>query len=129
MANEAVLVFETSKPIPFTCADGTGIEKGCVLKLSDPMTVAATSADNDVFGGIAAEEKIASDGKVKIGVYRYGIFKMLSGGSTVGKPQVISAANTVVDATANDNDLGYVFGHALETAGNGETVLVEVGAS
>ena len=128
MANEAVLVFETDRPIPFTCADGAGIEKGCVLKLADPMTVSATSADNDIFGGIAAEEKIASDGKVKIGVYRRGIFKMLVGaaGVTVGKDVVISAANTVVDYTTLDDEKGYKVGKALETAANGETALIEV---
>ena len=27
MAQECTLIFETEPPIPFTCADGTGIEK------------------------------------------------------------------------------------------------------
>jgi len=129
MANEAVLVFETERPIPMTCADGAGIEKGAALKIADPMTVSVSSGDNEAFGGIAAEEKIASDGKVKIGVYFGGVFKMLVGaaGITVGKPVVYSAANTVVDTTAADNDLGYTIGKALETAANGETALIFVG--
>jgi len=57
MANEAVLVFEVSKPVPMTCADGATIEKGALLTLIDPFTVATSSADNQVFVGIAAEEK------------------------------------------------------------------------
>ena len=77
MANEAVLIVETDLPIMFTCANETGIEKGTLLKLSDPNTVAAATADNDIFIGIAAEEKIASDGKTKIAVYTRGIFKMV----------------------------------------------------
>ena len=54
MANEAVLMFETHPAIPFTVADGAGIEKGTLLKMSDSMTVAATSADNDIFAGVMA---------------------------------------------------------------------------
>ena len=69
MADECTLVFETGLPIPFTCADGTGIEKGAVLLLTDPMTVATTTGDNDEVAGIAAEEKIADDGKTTIPVY------------------------------------------------------------
>ena len=129
MANEAVLVFETELPIPITVADGSGLEKGTCLKLSDPFTGAASSADNDLFGGILAEEKIVSDGRTKCAAYFGGVFKMAAGaaGFTVGKPVVYSGANLVVDTTAADNDLGYIVGKALETAATGETGLVFVG--
>ena len=130
MANEAVLVFETERPIPFTCADGVTIEKGCLLKLSDPFTVAATSADNDVFIGIAAEEKIASDGKTKIGVYLRGIFKLVVDAgdtTTVGLHCVIRAANAIGLFDTLDDENGKVVGRALETGAAGETVLVAVG--
>jgi hypothetical protein len=129
MANEWVLMIETEVPIMMTCSDGATIEKGTLLKMTDPMTVAASSADNEAFGGVAAEEKIVSDGKTKIAVYFDGVFKGLCGGAgaTVGKPVSISAANTVVDSAAGDNDLGYCAGKALETAANGETFLVFVG--
>ena len=131
MANEAVLVFEMQAPIPMTCANATGIEKGTVLKLSDPFTVAASSADNDIFAGIAAEEKIASDGRTKIAVYQPGggnIFKMVcsSTASTVGLHQVIKGANTIGDYTTLDDEKGYVIGQALETGASTETILVRV---
>jgi hypothetical protein len=131
MANEAVLIYETEIPIPFTCADNAGIEKGTVLKLADPATVSACSADNDIFIGIAAEEKIANDGKTKIAVYTKGIFKMTvsSTGSTVGLHQVIKGANTIGDYTTLDDEKGYVIGKALETGTNGETILVLVGGT
>lgn len=131
MADEAVLIYETSLPIPFTVANGAAIEKGTVLKLSDPMTVAAATADNDIFAGIAAEEKIASDGKTKIAVYTSGIFKMVcsSTASTVGLHQVIKGTNTIGDATTLDDEKGYVIGKALETGASTETILVKVGAS
>lgn len=130
MANEAVLIFETEPPIPFTVADGAGIEKGTVLKMSDPMTAAAATADNDVFAGIAAEEKIASDGNTKLGVYRRGIFKMVieaGNSTTVGQDVVIKGTNTVGGYTTLDDEKGYKVGQALETGAAGESVLVQVG--
>jgi len=130
MANEAVLVFETEKPIPFTCADGVGIEKGALLTLSDPFTVATSSADNQVFVGIAAEEKIANDGKVKIGVYMRGIFKLVVAAgntTTVGQDCVLRGANVIGLYDTLDDEKGLVVGMALETGAAGETVLVAVG--
>src|SRR3990167_6198109 len=129
MANEAVLIVAPELPIMMTVANGAAIEKGTVLALTDPFTVAASTADNDIFGGIAAEEKIASDGKTKIASYFGGIFKMVvsATASTVGKAQVIKGANTIGDYTTLDGELGYVIGKALETGANTETILVFVG--
>lgn len=130
MANEAVLVFETDKPVPFTCANGATIEKGALLTLIDPFTVATSSADNQVFVGIAAEEKIANDGKVKIGVYMRGIFKLVVAAgntTTVGQDCVLRAANTIGLYDTLDDEKGLVVGMALETGAAGETVLVAVG--
>ena len=124
----AVLMVETELPIMMTCADAA-IPKGTVLKLSTPFTVAASSADNDLFGGIAAEEKISGDGKLQIAVYRGGIFKVEAGagGVTVGKPVGIVALNNFKNTTAGDNDLGYNFGVTLETAADTEFFLIELG--
>jgi len=127
MANELTLVFEISRPIPMTCADGTGIEKGAILKLADPMTASAAAALNDIVGGVCAEEKIASDGKVKVGVYRRGIFKATASGSiTVGDPLVVSgptANNLIQTAGVNAEQ---IIGISLETATNAETFLFEL---
>ena len=124
----AVLMVETELPIMMTCGAGA-IPKGTVLKLSTPFTVAASSANTDLFGGIAAEEKIASDGKLMIAVYRRGIFKVEAGagGVTVGLPVGIIAANNFTNTTANDTDLGYNFGVALSTAADTEFFLMELG--
>lgn len=130
MANEATLWMELEPPIPFTCADGVGIERGTVLQLTDPMTVSATSGDNQVVIGIAAEEKIASDGRTKIGVYTRGIFKMVVDAgdvTTVGLDCVVRAANAVGLYDTLDGEKGLKIGRALETGAAGETVLVLVG--
>lgn len=129
MALETTLVYETGVPIPFTCADGAGIEKGSILMLTDPMTAAVTTGDTDPVAGIAAEEKIASDGKTKIAVYREGIFKGYAGaaGVTAGMGIITDtntgAANELVVADVNSEHL---VGIALETATDGETFLFEL---
>lgn len=129
MALEAVLIHETSVPIPFTCADGTGIEKGTILKLTDPMTVAAADGDTDIVAGIAAEEKIASDGKTKIAVHTRGIFKGFAGaaGCSVGDALITDvatgAANELVSADVNSEN---IVGRALETATDTQSFLFEL---
>jgi hypothetical protein len=129
MALETTLVFETSLPIPFTCADGTGIEKGALLKIADPATVSITAGDTDAIIGIAAEEKIANDGKVKIGVYTSGIFKGYAGAAGVTAGMAIisdtatGAANELVVADINSE---HIVGRALETATDGETFLFQL---
>ena len=124
MANEAVLVFETDKPIPMTCADGTGIEKGAVLKLADPFTASLSTAASEAVGGIAAEEKIASDGKVKVGVYRGGIFKVVASGSITAGKACSTSGNNLVQAPATNDEA--VLGIALETVSTGESFLMEL---
>ncbi|MAF42897.1 MAG: hypothetical protein CMI54_01835 [Parcubacteria group bacterium] len=129
MALETTLVYKTGQAIPFTVANGTGIEKGAVLKLTDPMTAATTTGDTDACAGIAASEKIASDGKVKLGVFREGIFRGFAGAAGVTAGQGIitdtstGAANELVNADVNSEN---IVGVALETATDGQSFLFEL---
>lgn len=129
MALETVLVYETGLAIPFTCANGTGIEKGAVLMLTDPMTAATATGDNDIIAGIAAEEKIANDGKTKIAVYREGIFKGFAGaaGVAIGDALITDVAtgapNEIVTADVNSEN---ILGISLETATDTESFLFEL---
>jgi hypothetical protein len=128
MANEAVLVTELEPPINFTVADGTGIEKGALLKLADPMTASAADGDTDIIAGIAASEKIANDGTTKLGVYRRGIFKMICSGAIICGSAVTSVAtytNHVIAAPITTSG-ACAIGHILETAANTETAYVYV---
>lgn len=126
MALECTLIKELEPAVNFTCADGTGIEKGSVLKITDPFTVAITAGDTDKVIGIAAEEKVANDGNTTIAVYLRGIFRGFAGaaGVTVGLPIITDtatgAANELVDADVNsENGLGI----ALETATDTQSFL------
>ena len=130
MADEAVLIFETSPALPFTVVDGTGIEKGTQLKLTDGMTAIKCTAAGDMWAGIAASEKIAGNGKTKLGVYRGGIFKMtLSGTVNVGGALAVAASanhsNEVKQAPFTLSG-GQTVGIALEAGTNAETILVEL---
>ena len=130
MANEATLIVEETIPLNFTCADGAGIEKGTLLKIADLNTVSATSADGDYFIGVAAEEKIASDGNTSIAVYTQGIFKMTDAGAgfTAGTMLKVNGANLVATADeAGAQSAAQFVGKALETAGAGDTALVKIG--
>ncbi|NJO30851.1 MAG: DUF2190 family protein [Richelia sp. SL_2_1] len=126
MALETTLVYELEPPVPFTCANATGIEKGALLVLSDPMTVATTTGDTDAIIGIAAEEKIANDGKTKMPVYLRGIFKGFAGAAGVVAGMAIisdtatGAANELVVADVNSE---HIVGRALETATDTESFL------
>lgn len=133
MANEAVIIELMGQPkgmpVRFTVADGTGIEKGTICKMSDPRTAAASAADNDVFAGIAATEKVASDGSTTLGLYTCGIFDLTDSGAgiTVGSTVNIGGANLIIASAAADLLTGSVVGKALETAAAGEVIAVAVG--
>jgi hypothetical protein len=130
---QATLVYETAVPISFNCASAAAFEKGDFVTLTGApgnMVVALTSADNDIFGGIVAEEKIANNGTT-VSVYRHGYFKVEVGGAgaTVGKYGVIGAKNELIDYTTLDDEKGYVFGKFLESGTDGQFVMFELGAA
>ena len=122
MALEAELYYELELPVPMTCADGAGIEKGAVLKINDDATVTTSGSDSDKIVGIAANEKIASDGVVKIGVYLRGIFIGFAGTDGVSVGRAIrmdsgSAPNEFSIAAANEEG---IVGTAWATATDGQ---------
>lgn len=128
MAQEATLVLRTDFPIDFICADGTGIEKGAVLKMTSPRTAIISSGNADVFAGICAREKIANDGRTRVAVYRRGIFSMYASGAniTCGEWVSVSGANWIATATEAEIAAGKAIGIALQdiTAGNAGEVMV-----
>ena len=127
MVYETTLLLETEIAVPFTCSNGTGIDKGTIVVLSDPMTVAAHSGANQTFGGIVKVEKIASDGMTQVSVYRGGRFKILGSGTiTVGDAVVLDSSLNHVTTATSANTGGDVVGIALETSATGESLAVEV---
>ena len=135
MANEASIIQllgNGGDPVEYTVADGTGIAKGTIMKFSsDPRTIAASSADGDFIAGIAASEKVASDGSTTLAVYTNGIFDIActasTGSAVLGAPVKVTGANTI--APADDDTIensSEAFGVALETGSASEVVAVKV---
>jgi len=131
MTNEAVLLYELEPPLPFTVADGTGIEKGAVLKMSSPRTAALATATTDMIAGVAATEKIANDGVTSLGVYRRGWFKMaVSGAATIGQALTIQDAaapnyNWVTSGSMISSG-STILGYALESTTTSGTIAVDL---
>ena len=128
MANEATLIIQTTPQIAMTCADGTGIEKGALLKIADPFTVSLADGADDLVGGIAGSEKIASNGITKINVHRGGIFKVLISGSVAIGDGLGSdlADNHLKQADVTVISGSRIWGTALETGTNGQSILFEL---
>jgi len=134
MANEAVVVVKIENAIPYVVADGAGIAKGTLCKLSDGRVAVASTAINDKIAGIAAREKVISDGRTELGIYMRCIARMtLSGTVTVGDA-VASASdanwpNYVYSAAITCSGAN-IIGHALQsgTVGQEKLIYVNVGA-
>ena len=128
MADEAVIVEllgDEGDVIQFNVADGTGIAKGAILQLTDNRTAAASAADK-VVAGIAATEKVASDGQITLGCYTNGIFDLKDSGAggAFGLNVVLGGINTVKSAATSED--GRIFGKRFATAGAGGTEEVRV---
>ena len=132
MANEAVIISlnPNANAIEFTCASGVAIAKGTILKLEDPRTVSASSANSDVAAGIAAAAKAANDDATTIAVRVPGsgdVYDLKAGvGITAGALVSISGANMIKPATEAEVVTGDVLGKALETAAANEVIEVLV---
>lgn len=129
MANEAVCIETPTKFRRYTVADGAGIAIGTLLKLTDPNTAAATSADNDPFAGIAWEEKTASDGIVEITAAVNGTWDIVctNAAITAGAFVSVGGANLVATMAEADFPTGAFVGKAQETSAGTETIRVVVG--
>lgn len=135
MKSMAVAVITTllgnqGDPVEYTVSATTAIPKGTLMKISSsPQTAAAASADGDFFAGIAATEKTATDGVVKMSCITHCVAEMTAGtgATTFGQPQKISAANAVVDADDDTiENSGEVVGLSLETVADGDRGAVLV---
>ena len=133
MANEAIIIElfgkVKGKPMSFTVAEATTIEKGTLIELTSPRTGIANTNDNAPLLGILAMEKVGGDGSTEATVYQDGVFDVLTdtGTDAVGSMMANSATeNTVQGADAADVIQGSVLGKVLETCTNGGTHAIRV---
>jgi hypothetical protein len=131
MANEAVCIETPTRFARRIVADGTAIAYGTIMKLTDPNTAIASSADNDPFAGIAYESKAANDGVVELTCALDGVWDLKDSGSgvTVGAMVNIGGANLIIASAAADLLTGSIVGKAEETASASEVIRVRVGSN
>lgn len=130
MANEAVCIV-APKILRSRTITGA-IAKGTILYFSaDPNTVAASSAADQSFAGIAVEEVTAAEyagGVTTVSAAMDGVWDIVDSGAgmTLGTACAIGGANVAVTADANDLLNGAFLGYVQETASAGERVRVEL---
>ena len=134
MTNEAIIVEllgNKGDPIRYTCADGTAIPKGSLLILVSPRVAQIHAVVDTPFIGIAAMEKVVSDGQTSIPAYTNGIFqlKVKTGGNaaTIGDGVSLSSEVNAVELSATlDNEKGWQVGEAMEAIAAGATGMVKI---
>lgn len=132
MANEAVKIeqgnnFEVTE---FTVADQFNISGGALCQLSGARTAFnSLITSGDVFAGIAALDKEASDGSTTLGLYTRGVFDIVAQGVDIaaGEMVCLSGANQIRLATTAEVVTGVAFGKALETITAGSAGQVKIG--
>ena len=126
MANEAVLKIETHIPINFTCSTTVTIEKGAIVKMTDPMTAVLSDGANDIVAGIVQSEKLAADTtQNSVAIFRGGVFRVTVSSSVSAGDPVVTQGNpnvVILASTNNENILGVM----LEDGTEGQNKLMEL---
>ena len=124
MANEAALRVRLEDPIDFTCANTDAFEKGAFVKIYDPRIASGSEIVLKNCAGIVAREKIASDGRTQVAVYRRGIFDVhASGAINAGDAVAMAESNDVIAAPVSASG-AQIIGSAMETAADNETFQI-----
>ncbi len=116
MANEAVQVEGPYEVHDFTVSESVLIEKNTLCQLTSPRTASASSAV-DKWAGIAATEKVASNGKTELGLFTTGTFLLTATADATIQEGVIvalSGANLIRLATSAEIVTGNTVGRALQ---------------
>ena len=131
MANEAAWIETPTEFMRYTVTDGTAIPLGTLMQLSADNTALASSANSEVWAGVAWEEKTISDGITQLTCAVNGVADLTCGGDgvTLGALVSLSGANIIKDAIAAEILSGDVIGKALETGSEAEVIRVRLGRS
>ena len=143
MANEAVIIELFGEPkgqvLRFAVPNAYAVEKGTLMAFSG---AAARTVSKNIegtvgapFAGVAAEEKVTSDGSTSMGVYTKGVFDLAYTANTVavvpGDMVILSGANKVTRCpdSFSGSHMGWVVGKVLEpvAAAASDTVAVQIG--
>lgn len=139
MADEATdieLLGNKGDPVEFSVSPTVAIPKGTLMQMTSNNTVEATDGAGQIFMGIAANEKTATDGVVKMACLTHCIATLTVGAAesmTFGEPVTTGAAANEVDLATDDTVEGnaFIVGMAMQTvtANNSGQVLINVGTT
>jgi len=114
----------------FLCASGTKISKGTVLKLTSPRTASASSSAGDLFAGIAAADKSATDYSTSVSAWEDGVFELYSSGTVTAGDKVVTGNTAGYLRTAAvgeyTSDSNKIVGYALKSGTEGTKIQVRV---
>jgi len=128
MANELANIELPKIIVNRICAEATPIPMGTLMKLTSINTVEASSADNDVFGGITVEEFTGGEGLTHVACALDGVWDVLTTGATnLGAIHNISGANIVNASAAADLLTGSCCAKSEETAAGAATTRMRFG--
>lgn len=135
MANEAVIIellgHQKGRPIRLNVLDTLAIPKGSLMTIAASGTRVATITTGDCeFFGIAAHEKVKSDGSTTMSVYTHGIFDLTNANLATFAAGDHLDTNGVNIVTISDaaGVLKPGFMLALEDAAKNEVAAVLVGS-
>ena len=111
----------------FTVASGTKIAKGTVLKHTNNRTAIASTGTGDIFAGVAAADKSATDLSTSITAWQNGIYEFTASGSitTGDNLQTATPGNYVMSITGSASG-AIVVGAAQIDQTDGNRVQVRV---
>ena len=131
MTNEAVILElhgNQGEVINYKVANTLAVEKGALMEFSGAGFIKA-GTDGGHFAGIAATEKVISDGQATLGVYTKGRFDLFVGQTTLGLYVTLSGANQVRKSTDAEISGALVMGRLIEddvTTGTASEVMIGV---
>ena len=128
MANEAVQVEGPYEAHDFTVTDSIAVPQYTLMGGRDPRGAYASSGADD-FAGIAATEKVVSNGQTELGLFTTGTFVLTAAAGAVisaGELVSLSGANLIKTATEAEIITGHIVGKSREAIAAGTTGEVKL---
>lgn len=125
---EAYGPLEDGVPRRFEVDPDTFIGKGQILKFTTPRTASKSTGTGDIFAGIAAADKSATDSATSIAAWQNGIYEFTASNQiTAGDlVQTAAAIGNYVMRLGTLSSHQITVGYALKDAADGERVQVRV---
>ena len=123
--NEHVLVRKVEDAYDVTISNTASALKGTALSLTDPNTASTSVGAGAVMLGILQRDKVASDGRTQVPVYKRGIFRAVCSGAVIlGHPLIMAGVDNMIKSATTGSAVSgcAVIGYSLETGADQEEI-------